>query len=646
MGVPSLYKWLTYKYPEIKLKINLDEGHNADNLYLDFNAVIHPCCNKFLENMQNTDSELYRNLEEFLDDIMGRIRPRRLLYISIDGVAPRAKLNQQRARRFTHAKEVEEDGKFYFKDDCGSEPNGHRRMGDITNGVDALSPSSADESGIAGEKTEKIDGGVFDTNAITPGTEFMHRLDLFLQEIISYKISADERWRNVNVIYSGYRVPGEGEQKIMQYIRTNQNPSHTSVIFSPDADLIFLGLTLFDYNVMILRDEPKKASAVGQGSHVMSAHKDYSLVNIPRLKNILIREFKALIKTPFDHRRFLEDWVLLCFSVGNDFLPCTPCFEIRTNALDKLTSILQAVYLRTRSFITDHGKINYDILREFFRECATRENQYIVEKRNNLVQTRQRMNIPFDQGEEFFLDNERGKIRFYVEKMGIRSEEELLNACKEYIRGLEWVYNYYFYDIPSWDWYYPYHFAPFMADLALVKNISITFAKSKPLRPMEQLLAVLPPLSKDLLPECLHKIFEKFKDMYPSDFKVDMFQKCMDWQAIAILPFLNTEDIVSAFEKHQNELDFSECERNITGYPLLFSRQPKVVAKVYSIYTDLKPYETLEIDDVSLKVFPTNKIRDIDEDVESYGFKYVNKTVRFTFDQRKSHKRTPSRRRS
>lgn len=642
MGVPSLYKWLTHKYPEIKLKIDPSEHQHTDNLYLDFNAIIHPCCNKSLDSMQSTDSELYRNLEEFLDDIMNRIKPRRLLYISIDGVAPRAKLNQQRARRFTHAKEVKEEGKFYFKDDCGSEPSGHRGTG-IINNVDALSSSSA--GGLeAVEETEGTGSGVFDTNAITPGTEFMHRLDLFLQEIISYKISTDEKWRDINVIYSSYRVPGEGEQKIMQYIRTNQNPSQVSVIFSPDADLIFLGLTLFEYNVLILRDEPKKGVAV-QNTYVQSARKEYSLLSISKLKSILTREFKALIKVPFDQRRFLEDWVLLCFSVGNDFLPCTPCFEIRTNALDKLTSILQAVYLRTRSFITDRGKINYAILREFFKECAVRENQYIAEKRNNLIQTRQRMNIPFNQSEEFFLDNERGKVRFYVEKMGIRSEEELLNACKEYIRGLEWVYNYYFYDIPSWDWYYPYHFAPFMADLALVKDVTVTFPKSKPLRPMEQLLAVLPPLSKDLLPKCLHKIFETFRSMYPTEFKIDMFQKCMDWQAIAILPFLNTGDIVSAFEKHQNELSFLECERNITGYPLMFSRQPKVVAKVYSVYTELRPYEILETDGVALKIFPINKISGIDEEVESCGFKYVNKAVKFNFDQRKSYKKVSSRRR-
>ncbi|ELA41905.1 uncharacterized protein VICG_01089 [Vittaforma corneae ATCC 50505] len=627
MGVPSLYKWITQRYPEVKLKPNREEDHLTDNLYLDFNAIIHPCCNKALENMADTDTELYKNLEKYMDEVIARIRPRRLLYISVDGVAPRAKLNQQRSRRFVHAREVSEQGNFYFKDDCGNEPAHHSRLTVLDQEIEnsAVSKNMSDEATPNG-------CGVFDTNAISPGTEFMQRLDAFLQELISFKMSFDQRWTGFNVIYSSYRVPGEGEQKIMEYIRKHQNPKFSSVIFSPDADLIFLGLSLFDHSVMVLREEPPKH---GNSNGSLSNEKDFVLVDIPRLKHLIIRDFKYVMKMPFNHRKFLEDWIFLCFTVGNDFLPCTPCFEIRTDALDKLTHILQTVYLNTRSFITDNGKINYDVLREFFIECARRENTFIVEKRNNLVNVRQRMNLPYDPSEEFFLETERGKIRFYVEKMGITSEKDLLIACEEYIKGLEWVYNYYFYDMPSWEWYYPYHFAPFMTDLALVKDVKFKFTTGRPLKPLEQLLTVLPPSSKDLLPSCLHSVFDEFKEYYPTEFKLDMFQKCMDWQAVPILPFINVQDLIKAFENRQNELKFSECERNITGYPIFYSKQPRLIAKIYPLYTELKPYDYIKFDEFNGRVYALNKFRALEEEVNLYGFNYINRIVKFTFDQRK-----------
>lgn len=59
----------------------------------------------------------------------------------------------------------------------------------------------------------------FDSNCITPGTPFMGRLAAHLRFFIRKKMAEDPVWQAPAVIFSGHDVPGEGEHKIMEYIR-------------------------------------------------------------------------------------------------------------------------------------------------------------------------------------------------------------------------------------------------------------------------------------------------------------------------------------------------------------------------------------------------------------------------------------------
>jgi len=270
----------------------------------------------------------------------------------------------------------------------------------------------------------------------------------------------------------------------------------------------------------------------------------------------------------------------------------------------------------------------------FFAQCARQEDAFLVEKNRNLVLSRARMNLPYNAEEEFPLNCESGKIRFYREKMGIGSEEELLQACKEYITGMVWIYKYYFYGVPSWEWHYPYHFAPFMADLACMARMDVRFNMGKPLRAMEQLLAVLPPHSRALIPSCLHDIFENNKEMYPEDFKIDSFQKCMDWQAVPILPFIDPRKITSGFCERQSQLTFEESELNVVEHSIMYSRRPLAVKKAGSLYDALRAFEILECDEFCGKIYPLAQIDGLDEQIERFYFKYTNQAVAFTFDQR------------
>jgi 5'-3' exonuclease len=74
------------------------------------NGLIHPSVNPKGENIKvpKDFEEQCDNIYQYMDKIINIVRPKKFLYLAIDGVAPRAKMNQQRSRRFRAAMEGEE----------------------------------------------------------------------------------------------------------------------------------------------------------------------------------------------------------------------------------------------------------------------------------------------------------------------------------------------------------------------------------------------------------------------------------------------------------------------------------------------------------------------------------------------------------
>lgn len=74
------------------------------------NGIIHNCTHKDAgedTTFRLSEEEMFIRIFNYIEHLFGKIKPKKLFFMAIDGVAPRAKMNQQRARRFRTALDAE-----------------------------------------------------------------------------------------------------------------------------------------------------------------------------------------------------------------------------------------------------------------------------------------------------------------------------------------------------------------------------------------------------------------------------------------------------------------------------------------------------------------------------------------------------------
>ncbi|TSP57651.1 5'-3' exoribonuclease 2 [Bagarius yarrelli] len=393
MGVPAFFRWLSRKYPSIivhcveekskecnGVRIPVDTTKpnpnevEFDNLYLDMNGIIHPCTHPEDKPAPKNEDEMMVAIFEYIDRLVNIVRPRRVLYMAIDGVAPRAKMNQQRSRRFRASKEGVE---------LAEEKK--RMREEVFQRGGYLPPDEIKER--------------FDSNCITPGTEFMDNLAKSLRYYIADRLSNDPGWRNITVFLSDASVPGEGEHKIMDYIRRQR------------ADLIMLGLATHEPNFTIIREEfkpnkPRPCGLCGQIGHeikecqgvarekkgendefadtVPASEQEFIFIRLCVLREYLERELTmASLPFPFNFERSVDDWVFMCFFVGNDFLPHLPSLEIREGAIDRLVGIYKDVVHKTGGYLTEHGYVNLERVELIMQAVGVAEDNIFKKRKED-----------------------------------------------------------------------------------------------------------------------------------------------------------------------------------------------------------------------------------------------------------------------
>lgn len=510
MGIPHLFRWITKKYPDT---IGFDSNLNIDNLYFDLNGLIHPCCHPENKEQPNNENEMFENIKKYINLIISIVKPQKLIYVAIDGVAPMAKINQQRMRRFKASKEKT-----------------------VIKGLKQKLNMPFTES--------------WDSNAITPGSKFLYDLSQKLCKFFKEEFK-------IKIIFSDCNVPGEGEHKFISYIRNLKDNKLSHCIYGLDADLIMLSLLLGRKNIYLFREKQI------QRKDLQKSEPEFEYLYLDLLKKYFLQSF-----TGYNEINIINDFVVLSFFMGNDFLPNIPHLKIKEGGFDK---ILDKYRLVLKSFnnryIIENDKFNIEFLKMLFHELLDLENNYKSKnyKPNNIFHNKFdeemfKINFIKDKFKDPIMFNKpHWKKRYYEYYFTthFKNNNEIKEICNNYLKTIKWNYLYYTKGCPSWEWYYPYRQTPLISDLKnfiySIKINNIMFEKSLPLKPLEQLLCVLPPQSNKLLPPNISKLMTSddspILDYYPIDFNSDYLGKTFLWECHPIIPFINIKRIKKEFKK-------------------------------------------------------------------------------------------------
>jgi len=550
MGIPLFFKIISEKYDDSLLD-TIDS--KSKSLFLDMNCLIHPCCRKVLDDNYSHkhkikyEKRMFTEIKGYLEKIIEFCEPD-FIYMAIDGVAPCAKMTQQRLRRFKTRLERQE----------------------LNTIKDQLHIDYPTEN--------------WDTNAISPGTDFM----ITLTKSLSHYINTDSIFNGREVVLNGPNIPGEGEHKILNYIRKH-TINNTMLIYGLDADLIMLALSSGKENIYLLRESVE----FGQPKHG-----EFMYMDIDQLKCNIMADFKerffmiSLNSNTILEKDFLvnliDDYIFICFLLGNDFLPHILSLDLRNDGLNLIMDAYISTFMNLKeNLITQDYTINTYFLKSLIKLLSKHEDKIVVElftKRHKLkkyfkIRSKDNEydrrveilnNYPIlNMDEEYNITNPSlycsdWRKRYYKHCFDMTQKSEIDDICENYFEGLVWTFNYYFKGCVSWRWNYHYSHAPTLKDLEIYLN-SIEdinrytkhfVSKPKhqiPVSPIVQLMTIMPKTSMELLPQNYHKLMTDFDyhllHYYPESYKLDTLFKRYYWQCVPILPPIHLDVIQINVEK-------------------------------------------------------------------------------------------------
>ena len=514
MGIPSYYKRLcqSVKGLVVPHRDQDTQSFRVGTLVFDFNCMIyqvvrHPEFPPFpgsADEFQKQKWELHlcEKVVDYTLNVWRVLGKPANVFLGLDGVVPMAKIRQQRLRRF----------KSIWTASQESQPGAER----------------------------------WDTNALTPGTNFMKLLGARLRELCTTR-----KWT-----LSDTSQPGEGEHKCMIYL--NQLPlqaqTDATVIYGLDADLILLSLLHAPKNSWLLREVTEWEG----GKDGKKAVSEFMRLSIDKLLETY------LVKDPIPEDEWKLDYIAAMSLLGNDFVPHSLTFKIRDGGHDKLLTLLQKLHSSNERLVIKENVFfvyNLPVLKKILAELkATEENRLleIIKKKSQFINHEDSNLAPCEWAvEKQILCEGPGKLyadwngRMLNAWFGLGTNGSLI--AREYFKGLQWVLDYYTHqcDVDMF-WMFAYSLPPswtvlFEEAASLPSWQHLEFArdsKKQPIQDYEQLAVVLPLESWNLIQHDSYKdLPSRIPQFWPQQFGFFSAGRTFLWECEPRIPILTIDRV-------------------------------------------------------------------------------------------------------
>lgn len=536
MGIPYLYgAWLRSKSYRSVLKGYIPNV--VSSCSIDANALVYMALQVVLgveefENKKRQEFVLHIPNEQIehevllttmaiIQSVVSTVNPTHHLIIAFDGPAPMTKVQQQKERRYKTA--------------------------------------------ILRDKPPR-----FDTNCVTPGTKFMRFLDIMIREALP---SWYEEYKIGRIIYSSHMVPGEGEHKIMDHYRSGlMDKDGVHVIYGMDADLIMLALVSPLKHIIIARDSIEVSVRNSTGEIVRSKNTKRNANS-----NIYVHELREAIRNEMGRPSAITDFSVIVSMVGNDFLPHIEATRSISNAIDSMI----VVYKQLRQPLTDDNGIIFANLTNFLVAVSGIENGLINEFFTTM-RGKSRM-LEAAKKSDGTIDFPTFRNAWYSNEFNDSIDpRQVVDMSYQYIMGMVWTLQYYTkgQDSVTWVWYYPYHHAPTIYDMAhLMTQLQGNVFKVDSIpgesrfNAAQQLLAVIPRLSLDILPDMLVPFYaydSPLAGIMPDSFPIETDGDWQEWQSRPIIPKVDYNMIINLLKDvhmegwdHEEEIQVSRMKEDV-----------------------------------------------------------------------------------